>query len=409
MNEKKPDKVRVVFDCASKFCGSSLNDKVLQGPDMNNNLIGVLLRFREEQIAVISDIEAMFHQVQVTPEDRDAIRFLWWENSELANKPVIYRMNVHLFGGIWSPSCCNYALKKAATDFADDFDAETIKTIHRSFYVDDCLRSLPSVPVAIQLVYELRTLLEKIGFNLNKWLSNSREVLEKIPIKNRAEGVKSSDFNTEGIPTERALGVNWNYQSDELGYRISIKDKPVTRRGILSVMSSVYDPLGLVSPIILTAKLILQGLCRQQLSWDEPIPGQLKTNWEMWLDDLPKLQLFSVKRCHVPKDFGPVSRCALHHFSDASSTGHGAVSYLRVVNDKGIVHCSLVLAKAKLNPLKCLTIPRLELSAAVVAVKLDNMLRKELDLEIHESVFWTDSELVLHYIKNEKRRLHQGV
>ena len=149
---QKPDKVRVVFDCSAKFQGTSLNDQLLQGPDLTNTLVGVLTRFRQEQIAFMSDIEAMFYQVRVSPSDCDYLRFLWWPDGDLNKDPEEYQMLVHLFGGASSPSCANFALKKTAEDNKTAFDATTVETVKRNFYVDDCLKSVATNPEAIRLV-----------------------------------------------------------------------------------------------------------------------------------------------------------------------------------------------------------------------------------------------------------------
>ena len=126
---QKPDKVRVVFDCSAKYRGTSLNDQLLQGPDLTNTLVGVLTRFREESVALMSEVEAMFHQVKVRPNDRSALRFLWWPDGDLSKQAEEFHMTVHLFGGMSSPSCANFALRKTADDNEGDFDPETIQTI----------------------------------------------------------------------------------------------------------------------------------------------------------------------------------------------------------------------------------------------------------------------------------------
>ena len=183
-----------------------------------------------------------------------------------------------------------------------------------------------------------------------------------------------------------------------------------TRRGILSVVSSVYDPLGLAAPFVLPAKRLLQDLCRVKLEWDEPIPSEHKVRWERWMADLPKLSQFSVDRCIKPAGFDFISSSQLHHFSDASEIGLGSVSYLRLVNGQGDVHCSFLSSKSRVAPLKTITIPRLELSAAAISVKQDKVLKRELEIPISsQSVFWTDSTAVLRYVKNETRRYHTFV
>ena len=169
----KPGKIRVVFDCSAKFRGSSLNDHLLQEPDLTNSLVGVLIRFRQERVALMSDIESMFHQVKVRPEDCSGLRFLWWPNGDLDKDPEELMMKVHLFGGISSPSCANFALRKTAHDHRQEVDPEIVSTVERNFCVDDCLKSVQTPHFAVRLVQELTELLKKGGFRLTKWVSNS--------------------------------------------------------------------------------------------------------------------------------------------------------------------------------------------------------------------------------------------
>ena len=406
-NPQKPGKVRVVFDCSAKHHGTSLNDQLLQGPDLTNSLVSVLSRFREDQIVLMSDVEAMFHQVRVRPSDCEALSFLWWPDGNLDNQPEEYQMRVHLFGGASSPSCANFALKKTAEDNKADFDPQTISTVKRNFYVDDCLKSVGSDDDAIRLARQLRELLARGGFKLTKWLSNSRKVIESLPESERAAQVKNLDFDK--LPVERALGVQWNVASDQFGFSIVIKDRPATRRGILSIISSVYDPLGFAAPFILNAKLILQDLCRNKYGWDDKIPDEFLHRWQVWLQELPKLEQLTIDRCFKSPDLGEITSCQLHHFSDASQQGYGAVTYLRITGHDGNVKCSFVMGKSRLAPIKPVTIPRLELSAAVVATRLEKISRGELSLPISQSFFWTDSTCVLRYLENQDRRFQTFV
>ena len=277
---QKPGKVRVVFDCAARFRDTSLNDQLLQGPDLTNNLAGVLLRFRQEPIALMSDIERMFHQVLVAPDDCHALRFLWWEDGNPSNNLVDHQMLVHLFGAKSLPCCASFALRKTARDNQSEFDVQTVDTVYRNFYVDDCLKSVVSVPDAKRLVHQLSDLLSKGGFHLTKWISNCREVLEFIPASERAPSVMSLDF--EDLPIDRALGTQWNVEKDTLSFRVSEKEVADTRRGILSLVSGVYDPLGFTAPLVLPAKMILQELCKQDFGWDDQIPDEKLTEWRGW-------------------------------------------------------------------------------------------------------------------------------
>ena len=173
LNVNRPGTVRVVFDCTAKHHGTSLNDQLLQGPDLTNNLVGVLTPFPQESIAPMADVESMFHQVRDSPDDCDALRFLWWPNNDLNSEPEEYQMMVHLFGATSSPSCANFALRQTADDNQQEFSKEAVDSVKGNFYVDDWLKSVPSETKAIGLVNELRTLLLKGGFCLTKWISNS--------------------------------------------------------------------------------------------------------------------------------------------------------------------------------------------------------------------------------------------
>ena len=253
MNPKKPEKFRIVFDCAAEFNGTSLNKEVLKGPDFMNKLLGVLLRFRENRIAVMGDIEAMFLQVFVSEHHRDALRFLWWKNGDPTQEPEVFRMTAHLFGGVWCPSCASYALRCTAMDNKEDFSPEVIDAVLHNFYVDDCLLSVKDEESAQQLQEELSMLLKKGGFRLTKWISNSRKVIDAIDESERAKQLKSLDLDSS-LPTERMLGIQWNAETDMFGLRIQMQEPTNTRRGILAMMCSVYDPLGFVGPFVLLAK-----------------------------------------------------------------------------------------------------------------------------------------------------------
>ncbi len=244
------------------------------------------------------------------------------------------------------------------------------------------------------------------GLRLHKFNSNESEVLCCVNPSERATSVEHLDLNPDSALVEHALGICWQINSDCFSFNINLKDKPDTRRGILSVIASLYDPLGFVAPFVLSGKCILQELCRRSIGWDDLLPEDLYPWWEEWKMGLQRLREVSVPRCYYPRDFSKTVRIELHHFSDASSIGYGACSYLRYKNDENRVHCSLIMAKARVAPSKVTSIPRLELSAAVTAVRLSVLLKSELHIEIDEEFFWTDSQVVLSYINNEARRFH---
>ena len=377
---------------------------------MANPLVGVLIRFREEPVAIVADIESMFHQTGVDPKDCDVLRFLWWENGDLQEEATEYRMVRHVFGATSSPSIANLCLKKAASANREEFDQETVRTIERNMYVDDLMKSTRSTESAIVLVGQLIKLMKNSGFRLTKWLSNDRGVISGIPESERPLSVVSLEI--DDLPTETTLGLVWNVENDEFVWKAWSKmltvasKRPMTRRGVLSVVCSLFDPLGFVAPYVMKRKLLLQELCRQKLEWDEILGQREKEQWERWLADLSRLQEIRIERCIKPKDFGEVKETQLHLFSDGSRVGYGAAAYVRVVDVDDNIHVAFVIGRARVAPISEITIPCLELTAAVVPVKLSMMIQEEVEFTVVSVTYWTDSTSVLKCIYNEKKRFH---
>ena len=302
---------------------------------MTNQIVGVLLRFREEQIAATGDIEAMYHQVKVPENQRCFLRFLWWKDSD-SNKVVIdHEMTAHVFGGISSLSCPNYALKKTPAGNTKKYGEDVSSILRRDFYVHDMLKSFPSSKIAADMIYKVKSLCNEGGFNLTKFSSNHIEILKSIPDECRKDGVKDKDLNLGILPEDKALGVKWNIQEDTLEFMIKMDDKPATRCGLLAALSSVYDPLGLGAPFLLKGRLIIQRLCKNNLNWDEPIDDDTAQEWLKWRNNLMTLDGKSIARCLKPENFGNVVNCTLHHFSDACESGYGQSSYIRLLNQSG--------------------------------------------------------------------------
>ena len=202
-------------------------------------------------------------------------------------------------------------------------------TIERCFYVDDCLKSVKDDESAVKLISQLQSACAEGGFNLTKFTSNSKQVLSALPPEHRSKEVQSIDMSRNDIPMERALGMQWHIQSDSFKFSVDLPEKPVTRRGILSTVSSLYDPLGIVSPVLLPAKKILQDLCKDKsLDWDDLVEQSCCDSWKRWLGVLEMLRDLEVRRCLKPLSFGNVASCQLHVFSDASVTGYGCAAYI---------------------------------------------------------------------------------
>ena len=233
----------------------------------------------------------------VSEEHRDYLPFLWWEDGDTSKDPKDFRMTVHLFRATSSPSCANFGLKQIAKDHGSKFRPEASEFLRKDFYVDDGLKSLATEQRAIDLVEDTRKMCRLAGLHLHKFISTSEKVIASVPAEDRArdpcpptppiQGDLPSDPKSGAVdildknPTvERVLGVVWSVESDTLGFRILLQDQPLTLRGILSSIASVYDPLGLAAPVILAGKMILQELCRRQQDWDDPLDDDVKERWE---------------------------------------------------------------------------------------------------------------------------------
>lgn len=401
---KEKGKIRIVFDCSLKYRGVSLNDRLLKGPDLTNNLVGVLLRFRQEPVALQGDIEKMFYMVKIPEGQRDLLRLFWFPDGDLSASPMPFRLTVHVFGAVSSPACANFALKSAADLFCGDLPQ--VKTaIYRNFYVDDFLKAVPSVSQAVDLLRQVCDALSKAGFCLTDIKSSSLEVLRQISQDKVAEDVSEIDLDCLQKPVEKALGMIWSVEPDLLSPRVKVPDHALSKRGILKVVHSAYDPLGLVGPVMLKGKAFFQIACKLSLDWDQELPKGLCEDWQAWIDDLPLLSSFGVDRNIQP--FENASN-QVHIFCDGSDQGFAAVAYLRSSSTSGL-QSRLIFAKTKLTPMKLQTTPRIELAAAHLGVKLLNILRRELDVDLSHCVLWSDSRSCLCYIANETTCFHKFV
>ncbi|XP_067945353.1 uncharacterized protein [Watersipora subatra] len=394
----KPGKLRVVFDCSATFRGHSLNQLLLQGPDLNNSLTGLLCRFRKDKVAVTCDIKRMFHQFRVDQPDRKYLRFLWYKPNSA--DIMDYQMNVHPFGAVSSPSCAIFGLKKLAEDNKRDFP-QAAKFVQKNFYVDDGLVSVLTAEDAVSLMSETKEMMARGNLVLHKFLSNNEAVSNSLGYENPTNKVITPDLSTE-----RALGLCWDITQDVFKF-LKVDIKSCTRRGILSTIASVFDPLGFLTPFTLKGKLLLQSLCHDKVGWDEPLTSNQMTDWISWKESANDLISFKVPRCYLTPEFTNSYRAELHTFSDASTVAYGVCSYLRLLDNTTYkVAVSLIMGKSRVAPKKAVTIPRLELQAATLAVKVADFIKTELDYQNLTRYFWTDSKTVLGYINNEAKRFH---
>ena len=338
VNPNKSGKFLIVFDAAAKFKNTSLNENLLTGPDLLYNLVTVLCRFRLGKYGVIADTEKIFHQVKMKPADQNALWFVW-RDAEVSDIED-YVMNVHLFGKTDSPCCENWTLRESSKRSSVD----TCKAVKDNFYMDDYLDSMDKEVNAIKICNELISTLAENGFRLTKWLSNSTAILNSLP---STETKVSINLDLDELPIERALGMLWNPNTDRFHFKSILKDSPNTKRGILSLISTIFDPLGTVIPCTLEGKLIMQKLWQLKTDWDSPIPSDVKKRWHNWKAELSNLTKISIPRWfHSSKENDVLHE--LHIFAEASSVAYGAVSYIRTIIPDS-TNVSFVMGKSRIE------------------------------------------------------------
>ena len=411
-NPNKPGKLRMVFDAAAKTNGTSLNGSLLKGPDLLNELPAVLFRFRQKRIGFIADIAEMFHQVAIRDEDLDSQRFLWrGENKN--SPPDVYVMKSMIFGACCSPAAAIFVMHKNASEYKEEFPS-VFEAITRCYYMDDYIDCEDTEESAINKIFDMIEVQRRGGFNLCNWMCSSKAVVNKIPCELRAKAWKELEVDAV-LPTERVLGLWWNPEEDCFSFKLNvtkvktgIADGTVTptKRDVLRLISSIFDPLGFVAHFTVKARILFQRIWRSGIQWDEVLPGDLHETWRKWCSELPSLALVKVPRCYFPNIDRPSPQ--LHVFCDASSEAYSCVAYLRW-ECEGNVHVSFVCSRTRVSPLKPVTIPRLELMAAVLGSRLATKLKKEHDVAINSTIYWTDSKTVLHWVRSDPGRYKQFV
>ena len=386
-------KLRVVFDASAKTTnGRSLNEVLMNGPRVQGNLFNILLRFRLHQVALMADIEKMFRQINLDPEDRNYQRIVWRENP---NEPLRdYRITTVSFGTKPAPYLATRTLQQLADDEMHCYPraAEIVK---RDFYIDDLMTGCETETEAIPLREQLSKLLESGGFDLRKWTSNSENVLKTIPEEKRA-----SIFQIDFDESTKALGIKWQPSTDEFFFQVKLQIRAAnTKRTITSDVHKLYDPLGWLTPATITGKIMMQKLWKADVDWDEELDTILNNEWKSYISSLSELEKIKIPRLLAPAKGADKMLCG---FSDASELAYAAVVYLRSKLPDGQIQTRLIAAKSKVAPVKPMTIPRLELSAALLLTRLLTVVSKEYEIDnIHA---WIDSTVALAWIKGEPSR-----
>ena len=397
--ESKSTPVRIVFNSSSVYQGHCLNDYWLKGPDLLNNLFGVILRFRENQVALSADISKMYHRVLIPLEDQHVHRFLW-RNMETSRPPDTYVMNVLTFGDKPAPAMAQIALKKTAEE-RENINPRAAQAVKDNTYMDDILDSVNTVQEAEELSSDIDDVLASGGFKVKEWRSN--EDLSKNNVTQETEEIKVP----QGAAEEKVLGVVWNTSDDVFKYKVVPdiqKSQPVkiTKRNILSQIARIYDPIGFASAFLIRAKIGIQELWQKGINWDDELSPESQEQWLSFFEEMKKLNDVVLERCLCP--FNSVEFPVLCIFADASRGAFGACAYVRSVDPNGSVAVRFVAAKSRVAPLKELSIPRLELQAAVLASRLCKTIQEETRMRFEEIILFTDSTITLAWIRNKGRR-----
>ncbi|XP_062557240.1 uncharacterized protein LOC134222113 [Armigeres subalbatus] len=414
VNPKKPTKVRLIWDAAATVDGIALNTLLLKGPDQLASLPAVLSRFRQFSIGVSADLKEMFHQIEIRREDRHSQRFLWRTDS--SKQPTVFLMNVATFGSSCSPASAQFVKNKNASEFADRYP-QASQAIIQNHYVDDYLDSFENIDEAIRVSQEVKMIHGQGGFLLRNWLSNGNQVLEAIGESNAVD--TKNLFLDKASIGERVLGMLWNTKDDILCYATELRDdvqslidsgnRP-TKRQMLRFLMSFFDPLGLLSVVLVHGRILLQDVWRAGTQWDETVGDDIWERWRRWIDAMKTINQVQISRCYFKQAArASYKELELHVFVDASELAYSAVAYFRIVNKDGSSACSLVAAKAKVAPLKPLSIPRLELQAAVLGARLMQFIIESHTVAVAKRYLWSDSSTVLAWIRTDHRRYKQYV
>ena len=334
----KGTKIRVVFDGSMKSDnGLALNQNLLAGPVIQQDIFDITLRFRTFQYVINADIAKMYRQIYLNTPDRDYHRIFWRENRE--DPMQVYRLTTVTYGTTSAPFLVIRSLQQLAHENRESFPNASAKII-RDFYVDDLLSGADSLPQAMELQSQIDKILRSGGFHLTKWASNDINLIPEV------DRTFTDNFNFDKHDTNKTLGLYWNFSQDTLGYKFNINTNTsstsITKKHILSTISKVFDPLGLISPIVVRAKLLLQQCWSANLIWDQRVPQNIHGEWLNLIHDLTHLDKIRISRKTIPPN---VTNIELHGFSDASEKAYGAAIYFRTVDIDGNVQIQLLTSK----------------------------------------------------------------
>ncbi|XP_055543304.1 uncharacterized protein LOC129728864 [Wyeomyia smithii] len=369
--ESTTTKVRVVFDASCKTAtGVSLNDVLLTGPVVQEDLRSIILRSRTKQLMLVSDVEKMFRQIEINAADRPLQSIRWHTDS--SKNAETYELTTVTYGTRPAPFLATRTFKQLAMDEQTHFPLAA-RAVEQDVYMDDVLTGVDNEETALNLGMQLEEMLEKGGFRLRKWASNCPSALQGMSEDNLAL-IKTEGYQLDPDPAVRTLVLIWHPNTDVLKFRFKIPDlikgETLTKRKVLSTIATLFDPLGLIGAVITTAKVFMQLLwCLKdekdnRLGWDHPLPMKVQGDWRYFHGQLLSLNELVISRCVIRPKAVSVK---LHVFSDASERAYGACAYVRSIDTGGNVSVALLTSKSKVALLQCQSIPRLELCGARMA------------------------------------------
>ena len=368
--------MRVVFNSSAKLKGGlSLNDCLAKGPCLLNQLLGILLRFRQDIFAFIGDIKKMFHSIDIPIQDQMTHLFLW-RNLETTVKPRTYAMTVVNMGDRPASAIAQTALRMTAEDAKEEYP-EASNLLVRNSYMDDIPGSVASEKDGMKLMQETGQILEARGFKMNKWTFSGQAPRKEMSEDQAAVQVLMRRSSENEM--EKVLGMGWDTERDSIRFLLKVLDTETetTKRGCLSLICSIYDPIGLLAPVTVTAKIILRKIwaSRPSIDWDDPLPDELQGEWLKFRENLYYVRNLEFERSFKPENAeAPV----LVIFSDGSKDAYGTVAYVRWRTPNGFT-TRLIAAKSRIAPLKIVNIVRLELCGAVLNARLYSFIRQELE------------------------------
>ncbi|XP_076658785.1 uncharacterized protein LOC143362467 [Halictus rubicundus] len=385
-------KPRVVFNASSPTSNTTtLNDHLLTGPKLQADISSIVTAWRIHPYVYKADLQKMFRQIRVSMEDQDYQRILWCSSPQ--TEPTHYRLATVTYGTACAPLLANRVLLQLAEDEGAKFPRAQ-RIVRRNFYVDDAFFGAFSASTAKEIRDELIALMQKGGFTLHKWASNCATLFQGDRSANEAHPIVNDPSNAD---QQKVLGISWHPVQDV--FRFSFSSHPPrapTKRNVLSLIARLYDPLGWITPTVIQAKILMQDLWLSGIDWDDALPEELAAQWSSFTTSLPDVQHLLVPRWLGIRDHG--EECELHGFADASTRAYAAVVYLRLTGRVGPVKVIILATKSKVSPVKTLSVPRLELSAAVLLSRLMKRVIVDLDLQSAPVHAWSDSTVTLAWL-----------